>query len=386
MAKDLNHYLARFRALRVDRAGGHARPHKVCLLLAVMDMIAEGSITENRILFDDELKDRFSAHFRRFGSGSDVDNPSQPFFYLESSGFWHHQPNPEHEDEYRQRITARKHGGPGVVARIIEYAYLDPELFDLIHGAVARAALSNALLENLDDMGRRFRGWAKAIGKSDKTIANYLGAIGGSISNWMADAGMAEHGLLEITSYREFSAIAQQARRLKKFKDRDSKGKGMYSAALKLYGEFLADITQHEAEEDIQELNRDPGLDPTEKEILISSRIGQGQFRESLINFWGRCAVTGYGDFRLLVASHIKPWRAADNFERLDLFNGVLLLPNLDKAFDRGFISFTEYGNILISRELEDREVIGIKDDMGLILESRHQDYMAHHRERVFRI
>lgn len=385
MAKDLNHYLARFRALRVDRSSGHAKPHKICLLLAVMDMIADGSTTENRIVFNDELKARFSAHLQRLGSSNDVDDPSQPFFYLESSGFWHHQPSPEHEDDYRQRITERNHGGPGVVARIMEYAYLDTDLFDLMHSAVARAAFSNALLENLDNMGRWFQGWAKAIGKSDKTIANYLGAIGGSISNWLADAGMSEHGLLEITSYREFSAIAQHARTLKKFKDRDSKGKGMYSAALKLYGEFLADITQHEAEEDIQELNRDPGLDPTEKEILISSRIGQGQFRESLINFWGRCAVTGYGDFRLLVASHIKPWRAADNFERLDLFNGVLLLPNLDKAFDRGFISFTDYGNILISQELEDREVIGIKDDMRLVLHCRHQDYMAHHRDRVFR-
>ncbi len=385
MAKDLNHYLAQFRALRVDRSSGHAKPHKICLLLAVMDMIADGSTTGNRIFFNDELKARFSAHLQRLGSSKDVDDPTQPFFYLESSDFWHHQPNPEHEDEYRQRIAERKHGGPGVVARTIEYAYLDSELFELMHGAVARAALSNALLENLDNMGRRFRRWAKAIGKSDKTIENYLGAIGGSISNWIADAGMSGHDLLEVTSYREFSAIAQQARTLQKFKDRDSKGKGMYSAALKLYGEFLADITQHEAEEDIQELYRDPGLDATEKDILISSRIGQGHFRESLISFWGRCAVTGYGDFRLLVASHIKPWRAADNFERLDLFNGVLLLPNLDKAFDRGFISFTEYGNILISRELEDREVIGIKDDMRVNLDSRHQDYIAHHRERVFR-
>lgn len=385
MAKDLTHYLVEFRALRVDRSSGYAKPHKVCLLLAVIDMVADGSMAENRIVFDDWLKRRFSKHFQQFSATRDVDDPSQPFFYLESSGFWHHQPIPEHEDEYRQRIGERKHGGPGVVGRIIEYAYIDSELFDLMHGVVARAALSNALLENLDDMGRRFRRWVKAVGKSDKTIENYLGAIGGSISNWIADAGLSAHGLLEVTSHQEFAALAEQARGLQKFKERDSKGKGMYSAALTLYGEFLADITQRETQEDIQELNQDPILDPTEKEILISSRIGQGQFRESLINFWGRCAVTGYGDFRLLVASHIKPWRAADNFERLDLFNGVLLLPNLDKAFDRGFISFTEYGIILISPELEDREVIGIKNDMGLILESRHQEYMAHHREHVFK-
>ncbi|MDZ7737328.1 MAG: hypothetical protein U5P41_15535 [Gammaproteobacteria bacterium] len=40
MAKDLAYYLDKLRALRVDRSSGHAKPHKVCLLLAVMDMIA----------------------------------------------------------------------------------------------------------------------------------------------------------------------------------------------------------------------------------------------------------------------------------------------------------------------------------------------------------
>ena len=29
--------------------------------------------------------------------------------------------------------------------------------------------------------------------------------------------------------------------------------------------------------------------------------------------------------------SHIKPWRDADNQERLDAYNGLLLLPNYDK-------------------------------------------------------
>ncbi|MDZ7737330.1 MAG: hypothetical protein U5P41_15545 [Gammaproteobacteria bacterium] len=74
--------------------------------------------------------------------------------------------------------------------------------------------------------------------------------------------------------------MAEQARQLEIFTERDKKGNGMYSAALRLYGEFLADITQHEAGQDIQAINRDPELDATEKEILINSRIGQGQFRQ----------------------------------------------------------------------------------------------------------
>ncbi|MDZ7737331.1 MAG: HNH endonuclease [Gammaproteobacteria bacterium] len=95
--------------------------------------------------------------------------------------------------------------------------------------------------------------------------------------------------------------------------------------------------------------------------------------------------MTAYKDTRMLVASHIKPWREADNRERLDVYNGVLLLPNLDKAFDWGFISFTEYGHILISEELEDHKTVGVKEDMRLTMKGPHQDYMAYHREYVFK-
>jgi len=49
------------------------------------------------------------------------------------------------------------------------------------------------------------------------------------------------------------------------------------------------------------------------------ARLGQGRFREGLMGVWGgRCAVTGVDLPPLLTASHIKPWRAASNPERLD--------------------------------------------------------------------
>ncbi|MDZ7737329.1 MAG: hypothetical protein U5P41_15540 [Gammaproteobacteria bacterium] len=154
-------------------------------------------ITQNRIPFDERLKNRFSAWFEKYKSGNDVDEPSQPFFYLESSGFWHHQPKSGHEEEYRKRVKDRNHGGPGILSRIVDYACLDQELFEFMQSPVGRAAIRNALLENLDDMGRRFQQWAAAIGKSDKTIRNYVGAINGSISTWVRDEGLLDHGLLE---------------------------------------------------------------------------------------------------------------------------------------------------------------------------------------------
>jgi len=86
-----------------------------------------------------------------------------------------------------------------------------------------------------------------------------------------------------------------------------------------------------------------------------------------------------------LIASHIKPWSASDDFERLDPNNGFLLLANIDKAFDLGYITFTDKGNILISQCLDDYNVLGISKNMGVSLNGQHQDYLAYHREMTFK-
>jgi putative restriction endonuclease len=114
---------------------------------------------------------------------------------------------------------------------------------------------------------------------------------------------------------------------------------------------------------------------------LRTTRLGHGKFREGLVGYWRGCAVTRYPDVRLLIASHIKPWRDADNRERLDPYNGFLLVPNLDKVFDRQLISFDERGRIMISSHLEDPAKLGINPNMTIKLDSCHQHYLAHHRE-----
>lgn len=385
MSKDLAYYQSQFADLRPDRSSGHAKPHKVCLLLAIMDLIAQGLITENCIEMNQSLRKQFSHHFNQYRHGNDKDDPSQPYFYLESAVFWHHKTKAGHEKEYQQRIADRKHGGPGVIARVIDYAYMDDELFHYMQSPVSRTVLLESLRQNLEDLGKRFERWARGIGKSEKTIKNYMGAINGSISGWVNEAGLSDRRLFEINSYKDYYAIAEKAKKLDIFEVRDSKGKGMYSAALNLYADFLADTNQYEVAEDLQAIQQDPGLENTEKAILVNTRIGQGQFRQSLISYWGGCALTGYRDPRFLIASHIKPWRAADNEERLDPFNGLLLLPNLDKVFDLGFISFESTGEICISSWLEDSDLLGVHTLLHVDITVQHQRYLEYHREYVFK-
>jgi len=88
----------------------------------------------------------------------------------------------------------------------------------------------------------------------------------------------------------------------------------------------------------------------TEKQGLVTSRVGQGAYRKSIINRWeNKCAVTGFSDSRILIASHIVPWKESTDDERLDLHNGLLLSPTYDALFDRNLISFENSGKIILS-------------------------------------
>lgn len=126
----------------------------------------------------------------------------------------------------------------------------------------------------------------------------------------------------------------------------------------------------------------------TERDALIKARIGQGEYRQALLAYWGGCAVTDCTVPALLRASHIKPWREASARERLDAFNGLLLTPNLDLAFDQGLVSFDDRGHILISEDLDpdSAQALNITPELRLRqVEPPHRAYLAWHREHLFR-
>jgi putative restriction endonuclease len=128
----------------------------------------------------------------------------------------------------------------------------------------------------------------------------------------------------------------------------------------------------------------------TEAERLVIQRVGQDIFRQGLLDYWeGRCAITGLAVPELLRASHIKPWAAcATDAERLDVYNGLLLAPHLDAAFDQGFITIGDDGKVIPAQTLppDAHEVLGL-DRHASVRGSihAHRPYLRWHRERVFR-
>ena len=230
-----------------------------------------------------------------------------------------------------------------------------------------------------------FEEWMRYRGLSESSVKKYEGAIAGAMSEWAFEGGVLEGPLTSIQSPTQFDSICIKLRALPIYQERNERGHNMYSSALNKYAEYLKEGFDTDIESDVDSILSSREFSITEKAYLLKARIGQGSFRQKLIALWGGCAVTGYRDPGMLVASHIKPWGVASSPERLDRYNGLLLLPNLDKAFDSGFISFEDSGEILVSPLLESPSSLGVSEEMSISLAPEHQSYMRFHRDQVYR-
>lgn len=134
-------------------------------------------------------------------------------------------------------------------------------------------------------------------------------------------------------------------------------------------------------------IRSDPALVNTEKEQLILARRGQGLFRSRVLSGEVCCRVTGLREIKHLRASHIKPWHAASNEERLDGHNGLLLSPHIDHLFDQGYISFTDDGQLIISSHLPQDvlEAWRLHGNMKVgTFSDRQKAHLSFHRQHVF--
>lgn len=101
------------------------------------------------------------------------------------------------------------------------------------------------------------------------------------------------------------------------------------------------------------------------------------------------CRITNVDNPAHLIGSHIKPWRESDNEERLSAANGLLLTPTADHLFDRGFISFENNGEVLISpvADLISLKRMGLDPQKPPRPSSFNQDqrhFLDYHRREVF--
>lgn len=131
-------------------------------------------------------------------------------------------------------------------------------------------------------------------------------------------------------------------------------------------------------------------LNDTEHLAEIQARRGQGKYRRLLMSYWeNKCAVTGCDIPETLRASHAMPWAECSNAnQRINRYNGFLLNANLDALFDKGLITFDDYGVIKISKAItkENRKALGLADGMRLRkIDKKHLEFLHYHRDNIWK-
>ena len=152
-------------------------------------------------------------------------------------------------------------------------------------------------------------------------------------------------------------------------------------------------------ERDIEEWERrvevaiasDPVIRETERTALVQARRGQGLFRDNVRSIERACRITKVERLEHLIASHVQPWRDSSNDQRLDGENGLLLTPTVDHLFDKGFISFEDSGQLIVSPVADPKslERMGVDPEgrvnVGVFSQGQRR-YLEFHRENVLRM
>jgi putative restriction endonuclease len=146
----LQAYIDRFSRLVVNVSHGRASPHKICMLLAVLDLARAGGLAENRIVYAPPLLERYRRFFDAVSAPGDHPNPYFPFFHLSGklkgggASFWHLEPLPGREAVLASMSTARS---SSEITTNVAFAKLDPGLHQLLQDPTAIDSLTAALGE-----------------------------------------------------------------------------------------------------------------------------------------------------------------------------------------------------------------------------------------------
>lgn len=123
------------------------------------------------------------------------------------------------------------------------------------------------------------------------------------------------------------------------------------------------------------------------------SREGQQQYRKKVIEHMPQCPFTKISDDRLLIASHIKPYKSCINedkvHEAIDHLNGLALSPTYDRLFDQGYITFTDKGELICGTQLtaytwERLNINPNAKNLMRIYPEQRENYLEYHRQNVF--
>lgn len=147
----MHNYLHRFAHLHTATSRVHwtaattyRAPNKPLLLLAVLDLCAQGSLTTNLVPLTPELGELFAGYWARVMPADRHGNLAMPFFHLRHDGFWHLVPAPGQETALAALTTATS---VSQLRTLLLGARLDDELYDLMRIEATRDQLRTVLIQ-----------------------------------------------------------------------------------------------------------------------------------------------------------------------------------------------------------------------------------------------
>lgn len=133
-------------SMRRFRAAGTEKPHKLVMLLSVIDLTESGLVFDGRVYLDKGLLERFSFYFRIVGQPTDSCRPHIPFFHLRALGWWQLQPKMGREKSFTDMKTC--HSAKELMDNV-ECARIAEEVYDLLLDQRARWAVRRTIAEAL---------------------------------------------------------------------------------------------------------------------------------------------------------------------------------------------------------------------------------------------
>ena len=254
-----------------------------------------------------------------------------------------------------------------------------PQFHLLTPSLLAARRFQAARISSMD-----FAQWLITQGVSSATSAKYDRAIYGRVSELALKLKLTHLPFSQQSDPDGVLRVLFLMGATTEFREFNRKGHQMYSAAINHFENFTKFLKDQSVQAEIERIENLADVPETTKTSLVASRLGQGRFRSNLIALWGSCSVTGYPGTTMLLASHIKPWSSSTNHERLDANNGLLLTPNLDRAFDLGLLTFNSDGVIQLSAHLREPKLLGIDPSMRLREMKMTAGYLDYHRSTVF--
>lgn len=127
-------------------------------------------------------------------------------------------------------------------------------------------------------------------------------------------------------------------------------------------------------------------LSSTERTAVTKQRVGQGLFKDLLINkYHNQCALCRITTYQMLIGSHIKAWKDSNDTEKMDENNGLLLCAHHDALFDKHLISFEDTGDLIVSPTLSvaEQHELQIGAIPSITVTSGMKPYLADHRSKL---